>query len=70
MFKAGDLVRLKSGGPVMTISQSGSGGAFVCHWFNQDGGVWTAMNAVFLGVQLEAAKASQQSQSYPEPRKQ
>jgi uncharacterized protein YodC (DUF2158 family) len=59
MFKSGDLVRLKSGGPVMTVSQSGSGGVFVCHWFNRDGDSWTAMNAVFVGYQLEAAKAPQ-----------
>jgi len=61
MFKSGDLVRLRSGGPVMTVSQSGSGGVFVCHWFNQDGEVWTAMNAVFVGYQLEPAKLSQPS---------
>lgn len=45
----------------MTVSQSGSGGVFVCHWFNQDGEVWTAMNAVFVGYQLEPAKMAQPS---------
>ncbi|MFC6999560.1 DUF2158 domain-containing protein [Rufibacter roseus] len=34
-FKEGDLVKLKSGGPVMTIASSGMGMA-ACVWFNKD----------------------------------
>jgi uncharacterized protein YodC (DUF2158 family) len=32
-FKPGDIVQLKSGGPAMTISSSGSGDAYICEWF-------------------------------------
>ena len=32
-FKTGDLVRLKSGGPPMTISESGIMGDWHCTWF-------------------------------------
>ena len=33
-FKPGDIVRLKSGGPAMTVSSEESGGAFLCQWFD------------------------------------
>ncbi|TCO71131.1 YodC family protein [Rhodovulum euryhalinum] len=32
-FKPGDIVQLKSGGPAMTISSSGSGDGYWCEWF-------------------------------------
>lgn len=41
-FKKGDTVKLKSGGPVMTISERSSSGSFQCYWFNQAGAEYTA----------------------------
>jgi uncharacterized protein YodC (DUF2158 family) len=32
-FKLGDTVRLRSGGPVMTINEMATGGGLVCVWF-------------------------------------
>jgi uncharacterized protein YodC (DUF2158 family) len=37
MFKVGDVVKLNSGGPTMTVSQVESGGGHVrCIWFSGD----------------------------------
>jgi uncharacterized protein YodC (DUF2158 family) len=34
-FKRGDVVRLKSGGPPMTVDEKGQyGDELVCHWFD------------------------------------
>ncbi|MFG0496399.1 YodC family protein [Pseudomonas sp. YQ_13] len=34
LFNIGDLVRIKSGGPVMTVNSVTAGGLiFVCQWF-------------------------------------
>jgi uncharacterized protein YodC (DUF2158 family) len=33
MFKAGDVVQLKSGGPLMTVSEI-DGNSVQCRWFN------------------------------------
>lgn len=32
-FNLGETVRLRSGGPVMTINERAQGGGFVCVWF-------------------------------------
>jgi uncharacterized protein YodC (DUF2158 family) len=32
-FNVGDTVRLRSGGPVMTINEKAQAGGFVCVWF-------------------------------------
>ena len=52
-FKTGDVVQLKSGGPRMTVGAAeASSGAILCHWFNQDGGVWTPQHAGFKREEL------------------
>jgi uncharacterized protein YodC (DUF2158 family) len=33
-FKVGDVVQLKSGGPLMTIVADEGSGNFFCRWFN------------------------------------
>ncbi|TIT45297.1 MAG: DUF2158 domain-containing protein, partial [Mesorhizobium sp.] len=40
-FKTGDVVKLKSGGPKMTVSDGAASGMYLCHWFNKEGDVWT-----------------------------
>lgn len=34
-FKEGDTVRLKSGGPIMTVTGKQTDGSYWCIWFNQ-----------------------------------
>lgn len=41
-FKTGDTVRLKSGGPLMTVSTSSASGGVDCYWFNQSGSEYTS----------------------------
>ena len=33
-LRLGDVVQLKSGGPLMTISDAGSQGYWICSWFD------------------------------------
>jgi uncharacterized protein YodC (DUF2158 family) len=35
-FKVGDVVRLKSGGPDMTVTGVAIGGDLICRWFEGD----------------------------------
>jgi uncharacterized protein YodC (DUF2158 family) len=51
-FKTGDVVRLKSGGPEMTVSDGAASGTYLCHWFNREGDVWTPQHAGFKPDQL------------------
>ncbi|WP_244839688.1 YodC family protein [Mesorhizobium sp. 131-2-5] len=37
-FKTGDVVKLKSGGPKMTVSDGAASGMYLCHWFNREWG--------------------------------
>jgi uncharacterized protein YodC (DUF2158 family) len=57
-FKVGDLVRLKSGGPLMTVSNVGTAGgqlAVWCVWFEKD----DQKSATFPPDALEAGKKPQ-----------
>lgn len=57
IYKTGDVVRLKSGGPHMTVSSFATSGMYLCNWFNREGDVWTAQHATFKQEQLMAAEA-------------
>jgi uncharacterized protein YodC (DUF2158 family) len=57
-FKTGDVVRLKSGGPKMTISDGAASGTYMCHWFNREGDMWTPQHAGFKPDQLVVADQS------------
>ncbi len=57
-FQPGAVVRLKSGGPQMTVVQKGAGrasginpDAYKCRWFQQDGKL---IEDYFLEAELEA----------------
>lgn len=56
-FNIGDVVRLKSGGPAMTVEAvAPSGGGLVCVWFNKDGMKFETQSSVFPVETLDAAK--------------
>lgn len=38
-FQIGDTVKLKSGGPIMTITSRGTESGHHCEWFNAEGKV-------------------------------
>ncbi len=40
-FNIGDIVRLKSGGPKMTVLEGGSDTAAQCQWFDRNGKLHT-----------------------------
>ena len=53
MFKIGMRVRLRSGGPLMTVTGINEGKGVPCRWFNNTGTVCT-------GIFLEAELMSQE----------
>jgi uncharacterized protein YodC (DUF2158 family) len=60
-FKPGDLVRVKSGGPIMTVEQVGitammNEPAVWCVWFEKVGNKQVAQNKTFAPVVLEKAE--------------
>ena len=57
-FIPGDVVRLKSGGPDMTVSKTGDGAA-ECQWFGPDGS--GLHKQVLLFIVLEKAVAEKKS---------
>ncbi|WP_398482298.1 YodC family protein [Tardiphaga sp.] len=48
-FKEGDMVRVKSGGPTMTVNyiRPDEGREIQCVWFNHENTVWTVKYEVF-----------------------
>lgn len=57
-FKAGDLVKVKSGGPLMTVEKVGKFGMLeedgvLCVWFEKDGKKEIVKREVFAPVLLE-----------------
>ncbi len=53
-FKIGDVVQLKSGGPLMTVSYIGEKGNLTCYWFNQVEHSYEAKFAEFKPAMLKA----------------
>jgi uncharacterized protein YodC (DUF2158 family) len=51
-FQVGDLVRLKSGGPKMTIASPAEGEVYQCFWFNQIGFEYTRQSGEFRAEAL------------------
>jgi uncharacterized protein YodC (DUF2158 family) len=63
-FKPGDLVRVKSGGPVMTVEQVGKTAmleedAVWCVWFEKVGSKQVARKDTFAPVVLDKAEKAQ-----------
>jgi uncharacterized protein YodC (DUF2158 family) len=67
-FKPGDLVRVKSGGPIMTVEQVGKTAmlqeeAVWCVWFEKVGAKQVAQKETFSPVVLEKAEKPRASLS-------
>jgi uncharacterized protein YodC (DUF2158 family) len=52
-MKAGDVVRLKSGGPLMTVVEIEEGYAF-CQWFNDKKLESASLSTKILEVEVES----------------
>ncbi|WP_313078331.1 YodC family protein [Agrobacterium pusense] len=52
-LKAGDTVRLKSGGPAMTVKRVADNGNVVCEWFNRNDGNFEHKWHEFVQTSLE-----------------
>ena len=52
-YKEGDTVRLKSGGPIMTVAGATTTGSLECHWFNYSGTEFTHQFKTFLPTMLK-----------------
>jgi uncharacterized protein YodC (DUF2158 family) len=62
-FKPGDIVQLKSGGPLMTVEQTGEAAmtgesTIWCVWFEKAGSRHTRHEATFRPTSLENASTS------------
>jgi uncharacterized protein YodC (DUF2158 family) len=55
-LKKGDTVKLKSGGPVMTVQGESMGGEVICKWFVEE----QMMSATFVEEALEPANPMMQ----------
>jgi uncharacterized protein YodC (DUF2158 family) len=49
-FEPGDVVQMKSGGPIMTVEKVDVDGGVVCHWFGEKN---KQEKGTFPGVVLE-----------------
>lgn len=56
-LKKGDVVRLKSGGPLMTIQECEEEGRYFCVWFSGD----EPKYGTFSGEQLKLFKSSEEA---------
>ena len=54
-IKEGDTVRLKSGGPIMTVGPKMSGGVFLCQWFHN----FEIKEQIFHPYQLKPSEPEQ-----------
>ncbi|MDX7950488.1 DUF2158 domain-containing protein [Lichenihabitans sp. Uapishka_5] len=52
-FKVGDVVRLKSGGPLMTVQVAAAAGGYECAWFNRSDGTYTLAWNAFVEATLQ-----------------
>jgi len=74
-FQSGDIVRLKSGGPKMTILGADGADALTCKWFDRNGKLHensfkTAMIEIFKPrppEEIEREKAARKKPSYDKP---
>jgi uncharacterized protein YodC (DUF2158 family) len=57
-YKEGDTVRLKSGGPIMTVAGTTTTGALECHWFNHSGADFTHQYQTFRPTMLKSVTVS------------
>ena len=57
-FKEGDTVRLKSGGPTMTVASVSQSAGVECHWFNHTDAEWTSKWVMFQPAMLKAVSPS------------
>ncbi|MCK1742227.1 DUF2158 domain-containing protein [Bradyrhizobium sp. 139] len=53
----GDTVRLKSGGPLMTVGETINGN-YDCFWFNNVDGEWTVKSQIFSPELLKTSQSS------------
>ena len=56
-YKVGDVVRLKSGGPKMTVAVAKANGQFECVWFTSD--ATAPRSFTFVEASIEPASAEQ-----------
>lgn len=55
-FKEGDVVKVKSGGPPMTVESVNADGSYTCVWFDKDGKKRVPAKDVFKEVVLEKSE--------------
>jgi len=60
-YKVGDVVRLKSGGPKMTVAVAKANGQFECVWFTSD--ATAPWSFTFVEASVEPASAEESAGS-------